>query len=371
MPPISQSLTPAVNSKPVAVENVMVKGLVAAEPAEPSAPSTIPGPVAVSNEIVKGQEPAMPAEASAPLAAPSKAESDYVPETVKQTMATFDHPSYKKALQVVLNLIETVDFLSTAFYCFVACRRVFHAQVYGPDSAKVAAMCLWSGAILTLFGTTMFTLGYHTPAACMECGVCMECKAVLILPAACFGFVIVLYIGMLLLVATVLFTESGTGRARFYDAIYVEIPAFVVLLILVVVMHFSTLMLLVTFLKKTAARKWKAHPENEEAKEELEYATIRMQAASMEVPVLGSMVMWFLSPETLGRVEKYRYWYKIGLRFVEDIPSFVLSVCDLVFFGGNFVSMASLGASFVLMMVWLLSYVLDFAKDITKPMDTE
>lgn len=146
---------------------------------------------------------------------------------------------------------------------------------------------------------------------------------------------------------------------------------FGVFLILVIVMHFSILMLLVTFLKKQAVRKWKAHPKNEQAKEELEYATTRMQAAAMEVPVLGSMVMWFLSPEDLGRVEKYRYWYKIGLRFVEDIPSFALSFCDLVIFGGNFMATASLGASFVLMMVWVLSYVLDFAKEITKPLDTE
>lgn len=355
MPPISQSLTPAVNSKPVAVENVMVRGGVAAEPAESSAPSAIPGPVPVSNEIVKGQEPATPAEPSAPLAGPSKVESGYVPETVKQTMATFDHPSYKKGLQVVLNLIETVDFLSTAFYCFVACRRVLYAQVYGPDSALVPAVCLWSGAMLTLFGTTMFTVGYHTPAVGSDS-----------LPAVCFVFGIVLYIGMLLLVVFVLL--GGEKNIGLMQGVW---STFGVLLILLIVTHFSSLMLLVTLLKKRAARKWKDHPENEEAKEELEYATIRMQAASMEVPALGSMVMWFLSPENLGQVEKYRYWYKIGLRFVEDIPSFVLSFCDLVFFGGNFVAMASLGASFVLMMVWLLSYVLDFAKEITKPMDTE
>ena len=344
MPPISQSLTPAVNSKPVAVENVMVKGLVAAESAEPSAPSARPGPVAASNEIVKEREPATPAEPSAPSAGPSKVESDYVQETFKQAMATFDHPSYKKAKQVVLNLIETVDFLSTAFYCFAAFRRVYQGD-------GILAVLLWFGAMLTLFGTTMFTLGYHIPGLCMK---------VLILPCLCFFFGIVLYIALRILVAAVDLVDRGG-----------DLEVVGVLLILLIVMHFSTLMLLVTFMKKRAARKWKAHPENEEAKEELEYATIRMQAASMEVPVLGSMVMWFLSPENLGRVEKYRYWYKIGLRFVEDIPSFALSFCDLVLFGGSNVAMASLGASFVLMMVWLLSYVLDFAKEITKPMDTE
>jgi len=353
MPPISPSLIPPVDSKPVAVENVMVRGLVAAEPAEPSAPSAIPGPVAVSNEIVKGQEPATPAEPSAPVAGPAQVESDYVPEAFKQAMATFDHPSYKKALQVGVNLIEAVDFLSTAFYCFAACRRVIYDQVDDSDALGLA-VCLWSGAMLTLFGTTMFTLGYHMPGVCMK---------VLILPAVCFFFGIVLYMCMLLVAAALQLVTSNNAQ--------VAVGTFGVLLILVIVMHFSTLMLLVTFMKMRAARKWKAHPENEEAKEELEYAKIRMQAASMEVPVLGSMVMWFLSPESLGRVEKYRYWYKIGLRFVEDIPSFALSFCDLVIFGGNFVAMASLGASFVLMMVWLLSYVLDFAKEITKPMDTE
>ena len=332
----------------------MVGGLVAAEPAEPSAPSTRPGPVAVSNEIVKGQEPATPAEPSAPSAAPAKVESDYVQETFKQAMATFDHPSYKKALQVVLNLIETVDFLSTAFYCFAAFRRVYQVEVGDPGVSRALAnlaVLLWYGAMLTLFGTTMFTLGYHIPGLCMK---------VLILPCLCFFFGIVLYIALRILVEAAELAARGSA-----------LEAGGVLLILLIVMHFSTLMLLVTFMKKRAARKWKAHPESEEAKEELEYATIRMQAASMEVPVLGSMVMWFLSPESLGRVEKYRYWYKIGLRFVEDIPSFALSFCDLVIFGGNFVAMASLGASFVLMMVWLLSYVLDFAKEITKPMDTE
>lgn len=337
MPPISQSTIHAVNSKPVAVENVMVKGLVAAEPAEPSAPSAIPGPVAVSNEIVKGQEPATPAEPSAPVAGPAQVESDYVQETVKQAMATFDHPSYKKAKQVVLNLIETVDFLSTAFYCFAAFRRI-------EDFSFNWAVCLWVGAMLTLFGTTMFTWGYHISQLWM--------------------------IPVLVLVGLVLWSLGMIAYIlwKFSDlSLKLAVITFGVFLILVIVMHFSTLMLLVTFMKKRAARKWKDHPENEEAKEELEYATIRMQAASMEVPVLGSMVMWFLSPENLGRVEKY----KIGLRFVEDIPSFALSFCDLVIFGGNFVAMASLGASFVLMMVWLLSYVLDFAKEITKPMDTE
>lgn len=267
-------------------------------------------------------------------------------------MATFDHPSYKKGLLVVLNLIEAVDFLSTAFYCFAAFRRGSDG-FYDQASGNMASL-LWLGAMLTLFGTTMFTLGYHIPGVCMK---------VLILPCLCFFFGIVLYMAMSLLYQTFegVVTDS---RQSFVSAVGV-------CLILLIVMHFSTLMLLVTFMKKRAARKWKAHPENEEAKEELEYATIRMQAASMEVPVLGSMVMWFISPENLGRVEKYRYWYKIGLRFVEDIPSFALSFCDLVFFGGNFVAMASLGASFVLMMVWLLSYVLDFAKEITKPMDTE
>jgi len=259
-------LIPPVDSKPVAVENVMVKGLVAAEPAEPSAPSAIPGPVAVSNEIVKEREPATPAEPSAPSAGPAKVEPDYVQETFKQAMATFDDPSYKKALLAVLNLIEAVDFLSTAFYCFAAHRRVW--LLYYVESHTLAVY-LFYGAMLTLLGTSMFTLGYHIPGLCMK---------VLILPGVCFLFGIVFYFGMTLLLQAFLLVVSDHGQSA--------ARAFGVLLILLIVMHFSTLMLLVTFMKKRAARKWKAHPENEEAKEELEYASIRMQAASMEVPVL-------------------------------------------------------------------------------------
>ena len=353
MPPISQSPIPPVNSKPVPVENVTVKGLLA-EPAEPSAPSA--GPVPVSNEIVKGREPAMPAEPSAPSAGPTKVESDHVPEAFKQAMATFDVPSYKKALLAVLNLIEAVDFLSTAFYCFAVFRRFSYFSFDW-------AVCLWFGAMLTLFSTTIFTLVYHIPGQWSQWGgivavVCLVCASLGILV-----YLIVVWLGNQ---SAVTLPELPTVDSDIRQG------TFGVILILVIVIHFSTLMLLVTFLKKKeAVRKWKAHPENEEAKEELEYATTRMQAAAMEVPVLGSMVMWNLSPQDLGRVEKYRYWYKIGLRFVEDIPSFALSFCDLWIFGGNFVAIASLGASFVLMMVWVLSYVLDFAKEITKPLDTE
>ena len=323
-PPISQSPIPPVNSKPVPVENVTV-----------------------NNEIVKGREPAMPAEPSAPSAGPSKVEPDYVPEAFKQAMATFDVPSNKKALLAVLNLIEAVDFLSTAFYCFAAFRRFSYLSYFSFDWA----VWLWFGAMLTLFSTTIFTLGYHMPG---------QWKVVLAIFCLAFLGILSFVTFKLLFESVALELPSGSRQGTFG-----------VILILVIVIHFSTLMLLVTFLKKEAVRKWKAHPENEEAKEELEYATTRMQAAAMEVPVLGSMVMWNLSPKDLGRVEKYRYWYKIGLRFVEDIPSFALSFCDLWIFGGNFVAIASLGASFVLMMVWVLSYVLDFAKEITKPLDTE